>query len=202
MKRTLFLTGITLIILCSCKQVAKMKYGIHEPREETPSRILAFMKKMDQLSGTSYIFKDSSSYFHYLKNPTFRENLLGSFFFTEKGLLINCKDTAKCRWSVFNFVKDLRSDTTYKIDTAFRYQDLLQYITPLASSVDSSFSEKDFDYIVVITWAMFAGRLNERLFSADEATLENPKARIKVIFLNVDMQESWKIPDRQKIVIR
>lgn len=179
-----------------------MKYGIREPKEESPSSIKEFMNKMNQPTTNTYIFKDSSSYFHCLNNATFREDLVGSFFFTDKGLLINYKDTSKCRWSVFGFIKGLRSDTTYQIDTTFRYQDLLHHIRLLGVSTDSAYSGKDFDYFIVITWAIFLGKLNERLFTADEAASENQKARIKVIFLNMDIQESWNIQDNQKIVIR
>jgi len=137
-----------------------------------------------------------------MNNPLFRENLVGSFFFTSKGLLINYKDTSKCRWSTAYFIKNLRSNASYQIDTTFRYQDLLQHIIPLVQSDSATFDENSCDYFIVITWAMFVGKLNERLFAADEAAMENRQVRTKIIFLNVDMQKNWKLSDHQKIIIR
>ncbi|MEI6454864.1 MAG: hypothetical protein WCO93_01125 [bacterium] len=200
--RMMIAAVIFILLSAGCRQVVKMRYGVREPREETPASIIGFLKRMDQSAGSCFIFRDSASFCGYIKNPVFRENLLGSFFFNSRGLIIHYKDTNKCRWSATTFIKNLRNDTLYQVDTTFRFNELLSHLSPLITGDTMNIKETDYDFVIVITWAMFAGKLNERLFHADEALAENPRIRAGVLFLNMDMQKDWKLQQGQKLVVR
>jgi hypothetical protein len=202
MKRVMIISVILLGLSGGCKEVVKMRYGVKEPGEETPASIQAFMKKKGQPATSCLIFKDSTVYCRYLKDPVFRENMLGSFIFNPRGLVIHYKDTAKCRWSATSFIRGLRSDTLYQVDTAFRFGELFANLTPLIPGNTIRVDQQDYDFVVVITWAVFAGKLNERLFQADEAAAAASPVRTRVLFLNTDMQKSWKLRPGQKLVIR
>jgi hypothetical protein len=202
MPRMMIAAGILLLLSGSCRQIVKMRYGVREPREETPASITGFLKKMGQPAGSCFLFRDSASFCRYIKNPVFRENLLGSFFFNSKGLIIHHKDTTKCRWSATTFINNLSSDTLYQVDTTFRFKELFSHLSPLITGDTVKMSAEDYDFMIVITWAIFAGKLNERLFYADEAATGNPRIRARVLFLNVDMQRDWKLPQDKKLVIR
>jgi hypothetical protein len=57
------------------------------------------------------------------------------------------------------------------------------------------------DFTVIVTWAKFIGTYNSRLFALSEAVKHCP-AHIRMIWLNVDMLESWKLKTGQKVNIR
>lgn len=60
----------------------------------------------------------------------------------------------------------------------------------------------DFDYLVVLNWARFIGRLNKELTLAYSKKLLHSdfgSKRIKVIYLNLDPNESWKEMGKIKI---
>ncbi len=198
----MIIAGALLIVSGSCSQMVKMRYGVREPREESPATISAFMDKMRQPDSTCFTFRDSASYCRFLKDPVLRKDLLGSFIFNSRGLVINYKDTAKCRWSATTFIRNLRGDTTYQVDTSYRFGELYRQIKPLVASSSGEVDERGCDFVIVITWAVYAGKLNERLFDADEAASENPRIRARVLFLNTDMQKEWKLRPDQKLVIR
>ena len=52
---------------------------------------------------------------------------------------------------------------------------------------------------VIITWAKFIGKMNERLFVVSESVKDNKNAKIRLILLNSDMQKSWNLNESQKI---
>lgn len=202
MKSIRWVSLLLILFFGSCVTMIKWKYGIHNPREETPATILGFLKKMNRSDCDVFLFSDSASYCHYLGDPRFRKNLIGSLFFNEKGLMFNVKDSVRCQWSAGYFVRNLKTDTVYETDNTFRYQDLLKQLTPLSGDAIPADSTSRFDFVTVITWATFAGKLNERLFAVAEAARENKHARIRIVFLNFDMQKSWKLNSRQKLVIK
>ena len=58
------------------------------------------------------------------------------------------------------------------------------------------------DFTIIVTWAKFLGDYNSRLFVLSEAVEQNKTARIRLIWLNIDMQESWKLTPEQKLAIK
>ena len=201
MKKLSFCLIILSIFFSGCKQLIYWKYGIKNPKPETPESILGFIKKWKQDSQETYIFKDSSAFFRYMNDPVYKKNLLGSMFYNEKGLLINFKDSTKCQWSAGYFVSRLRADTLYQTDTTYKYQEILADLIPVRAPDSPVRHDSSYDYTVIITWAKYLGKYNERLFVASESVNENNKAKIRLILLNIDMQKSWNLRKDQRIRI-
>ncbi|NQV02272.1 MAG: hypothetical protein HQ542_06485 [Bacteroidia bacterium] len=177
-----------------------MRYGIHQPREETPEMILAFMDKMNYPNVNSFIFKDSSSFFRCMRDSVFLSNTLGTLFFYNNRLLVNYKDTSKGQWPGGCFVRNLRNDTVYQTDSAYSFQSLMAHFVPLneMTQIDTT----NTDYIVVVTWARFLGKYNERLFNIKEAIKENPAINVKAVFVCIDIQKEWNLTDKEKNALR
>lgn len=187
--------------MTSCVTIVKWKYGIRNPREETPESLIEFLKKMNKSPEDIYLFRDSSSYFHYLNIPVFRKNLIGSMFFNGQGLLTGVKDTNKCQWSVNAFIENLEHQKDFLADTSFRFQDLDKCLVPLVN--DGICREMmDPDFIVVINWGCFAGKLNQRFFDVSAMDGEKRDIRIRLVFLNIDMQKSWELTKDQKLKLK
>lgn len=196
--------GVALVCLIlatsSCKQILLMRYDIRQPREETPGTILAFMEKMDYLNENTFIFKDSSAFNTFMRDSVFRDNVLGMLFFSAQGLLANYKDTSRCQWSGSYFVRNLHSAMVYPADTGYTLQKLMNSVVPLnqATHIDTT----NADYIVVITWATFLGKYNERMFSIRDAIRENTEVSVKPVFLCIDIQKEWSLAEREKNALR
>jgi hypothetical protein len=202
MKWIFFTSLMVILSLAGCKQIVMWRYGMHEPREETPASVAAVLKSLGKPADNVYLFRDSAGYCRYMDDSVFHRNLLGALFFTDRGLMYNYKDPASCQWSAGRFIGSLRADTAYAVDTGYRYQDLLKVIVPLEPGVGEAPAAGAFDYTVVITWGCFLGRYNERLFMADSAAAVNTRARIRVICLCADMMKAWSLRDDQKLKFR
>lgn len=189
-----------ILVTSSCKEVLLLRYGMHQPREETPESIVKFMEKMDYPNENTFLFKDSSSFYACMRDSVFRSNVLGTLFFSPRGLLDTYKDTSRCQWSGGYFVRNLKPDTLYHADTGYTLKKLMTFTTPLNGStrIDTAGA----DYIVLVTWASFLGSYNHRLFSIRESIAENQDVTVRAVFLCVDLQKGWNPSKREKEVLR
>lgn len=202
MKTVIFFMALLLSVVTSCMTIVKWRYGITCPKEETPASLLKFLKKMNQSPENVYLFRDSSAYCQALNDKVFRKNMLGSMFFSQKGLLLDIKDTSKCQWSVTSFIRDLGMKSIFLIDTLYGFRKVASKLIPLAGNEYQDSLFKTVDYFVLITWGKFAGKLNQRLFDAATEIRENKQTGIQLIFVNIDMQKSWRLRKDQKLVIK
>lgn len=200
MKPVIYLLLLLLITASGCKQVLLLRYGIHQPREETPESILRFMEKRDYPNENTFLFRDSSSFFACMRDSVFRSNVLGTLFFSPQGLLDDYKDTARCQWSGGYFVQNLKPDTLYHADTSYTLQKLMTFTRPLneRTRIDTAGA----DFVVFVTWASFLGSYNDRLFAIRESIRENTEVRVKPVFLCIDLQKSWNPSAREKEILR
>jgi len=60
----------------------------------------------------------------------------------------------------------------------------------------------DPDFIVVINWGCFAGKLNQRFFDVSAMVSEKRNIRIRLVFLNIDMQKGWELTKDQKLMLK
>lgn len=188
------------LLLSGCKQIVMLKYGIHNPKEETPESLLSYMNKMEYPADNSYIFRDSVSFFANIQDSVFRKNMIGSLFFNDNGVMTIYKDTSKCQWSAGYFISQLDKDSVYHSDTSYTFQHLMTEIFPLSGADQTDTCH--YDFTVLITWAKFLGKFNDRLFSVEEAVKQRPDLKLRLIFLNVDMQKSWRLTDQQKMLFK
>ena len=202
MKHLIIIGLITLlcILFVSCNQILVMRYGIRQPREETPETILKFMGKMDYLNENIFIFKDSSAFYACMRDSIFLGNLLGTLFFSPQGVLAGYTDTLKCQWPGESFVQNLHSNTLPQANTGYTLQNLITSMVPLndATRIDTANAR----YIVVVTWATFLGNYNERLFSIRDVIRQNAELEVKPVFLCIDVQKEWNLTNREKNALR
>lgn len=197
------LLGLALILtLSSCKQIILWKYGITRPKEETPESLLVFLAKMNQPADEIYIFKDSVSYLRCMDDSIFHKNILNSMFFTKDGILDKFKDSSLCQWSGGYYIKSLRNDTIYHINKSYRYQDILSEFRPLKDQQRPLNADSVYDFIALVTWGKFAGKLNERQFITDDFAASNYHSRIRVIFLDCDVMKSWNLNKNKFLSIK
>jgi hypothetical protein len=201
MKPHYILLSLLLLGMTGCVTIVKWKYGITNPREQTPVKLASFLAKHHYPDSCQYVLADSSVYFRGFRNPVFRKNLFSHMIFDSAGRLVQ-RDTAACQWSGYEVIKALHPDSAYPVVPGLLLGDLLPDIRPLGGTRVPAAPANPAGFTIVITWAKFLGTFNDRLFELAEAAGMNQTARVRLIFLNVDMQECWKLTKDQKMEIR
>jgi hypothetical protein len=197
------LTALTFLLSPSsgCKNFMQFKYGITQPRVVTPSELADFLRKQHFPAENQFRFIDSSSYFQEMRNPKFNKYLLGHMIFDREGTMLQ-RDTAQCQWAGKDKISSLRPDSVYDKCTDLHLNRILPKIQPLSGNSNPSDSLSKPDFTVLVTWGMFLGRYNYRLFDLDSAVRQNKTARIRLIWLNIDMQKSWNLRKDQRMKIK
>lgn len=200
---SLILAAMVLLLTTSngCKTYMHFKYGLTQPREETPAKLVSFLEKHHFPTENLYMFSDSLSYCQAIRNPVFIKNMLGHMIFDREGTLLQ-RDTTQCQWSGYDKIKSLSSDSTYEKCNGLRLDQVLAYIQPFGKNTTPGKVLTNSDFTVIVTWAKFIGSYNSRLFVLSDAVKLNTTAQIRLIWLNVDMQESWKLKSEQKVAIK
>jgi hypothetical protein len=201
MKPKHILLFILLVATTSCVTIIKWKYGITKPREQTPQELLTFLKKHTYADSNQYIFTDSSAYLSALRNPLLSKNLFGNMIFDSSGSLIQ-RDTAKCQWSGYEVISALNPDSVYLMVPGLKLSEILGHIQPLVPDSGQEARLNSYDFTIVVTWAKFLGTYNDPLFELAGAANQNNTARIRMVWLNVDMQECWGLTKDQKMEIK
>ncbi len=190
-----------MVATFGCKSYVKYRYGFTEPCEETPESLASFLEKHKFPLGNMYIFADSSSYYAMLRNRVFRKNLLSHMYFDRKGLLL-VRDTGQCQWSGGEALTTLCPDSSFVVWPGLTLSDILPHILPMGASAGADSLKPGPDFTVVVTWAKFIGGYNYRLFNLSDAARANKKSRIRMIWLNLDLQKSWHVTPRQRVTLR
>ncbi|MEI7500324.1 MAG: hypothetical protein WCK84_07725 [Bacteroidota bacterium] len=201
--RILQIAVITLLLSVSsgCKTYMHFKYGLTQPKEETPEKVVSFLEKHNFPSENQYMFSDSSSYYQTIRNPMFSKHLLSHMIFDRKGAMLQ-RDTMQCQWSGYDKIKSLSPDSSYEKCSELHLDPILRHIKQFGKTSARNNLINDPDFTVIVTWAKFLGTYNYRLFKLSDAIKLNTKARIRIIWLNIDMQESWKLTPEQKMAIK
>lgn len=199
MKKLLIITFVFMMALTGCRQIIYWKYGMHEPKQETPESIRAFLKEMNQPLTNQYIFPDSTSYLRFVWDTLISHKMFRTLIFNDAGYLSRLVDGSSCQWSGGKYILGLKRDTLYYADTAQRYQTLIKKLVPLDGATAEANDSLPYDFTLIVTWGKFIGRYNERLFVNDIAIAQNTHARIRILYINIDMQESWKLNELQAL---
>jgi hypothetical protein len=199
MKPKYILLFVLLVNLTGCVAIVKWKYGITNPKAQDPRMLLSFLVKNKYPVSNQYFFIDSSCYFQEFRDTCFRENLFSHMIFDAAGSLIQ-RDSTECQWSGYEVIKTLDPANAYQKAGSLRIEGILDHITPLNPGPGPCIQHPDFT--IVVTWARFIGKLNKKLFDLSDAAGGNKTARIRLIWLNVDMQKNWKLTKAQKLEIR
>ena len=196
MKKLTLFTALLCIWFSSCVPIIKIQYGICQPKQETCESIFNFLVNNHYPLSGQYIFKDSTSCFEMYRK---HKKVLLTTIIVNKNYQVITIDTTHCQWSGGYFVRRLKKDTTYAIDSSLDVRWLLSNIISTPDSTGIS-SKDDFDFLVINTWGKFIGKMNERLFATISSVKERKDIRIKVINLNCDVQKSWNVSKDNMIV--
>jgi len=194
-----------LVLLISaapgCKSVIWYKYRMRQPAAETPEKLVSFLQANGFPTDHTYMLKDSATFVQYMNNAEFRRNMLSHLLFDRRGIYIP-RDTLNCQWWGGDFIRSLNPDSAYVTSPDLRLDQILKDIRPFGLTRPPDTLSGKPDFTLVVTWAKFIGKYNYRLFNLSDAARENQKARIRLIWLNCDMQEAWHLAEKNKMRVK
>jgi hypothetical protein len=195
-----FFIGVFCIGILSsgCKQILMWKYGITNPKIETPESILKFANKYNQDLKQIYIFKDTASYFRSMRDTSFKKNILSVLFFNQDGYFIDYRKNGQCQWSGGAFLQNYSRDSIYPIDSNFQLRSLITNIIPIMPDKELQ-DPKVYDLTIIEIWANFIGKYNERLFCVSDVAKNRQDLKLRTILLNMDMLKEWNLNKDQML---
>jgi hypothetical protein len=108
----------------------------------------------------------------------------------------------QCQWSGYDLVRSLHADSIYQTCNDLQPGEILRQIKPFGPDSLTAGNQGNTDFTIIVTWARFIGTYNARLFALSEAINQNKSARIRIIWLNIDLQKSWNLRKDQIMEIR
>ncbi|MGA9211990.1 hypothetical protein [Kaistella sp.] len=186
MKNILLIT--TLVFFSSCQPIVKTLAGVKNPKLENKERVKDYLVKANLDPQNNFIIKDKSSYQTVL--DLFYKSFPEAILFDKDGNeLIYKETTTSCNAGLFKVIPELGKNSELKKGTHQLSQVLSDYTKPLDNN---QIITDDSDYYLLINWAIFAGSLNKNhVLAWENIAKENKNSKIKVIKLNMDLQESW-----------
>ena len=186
---------LILFSLLGCKSTLKKTYGITEPKLEDRTSIYKYLNKKKIDTSNVYIFKNLSAYAKASKLKLM--SIPDAVFFNKEGYFVDYKKKASdCNAKVDAFLLDLTTFSKLPSVQTKKMDDLLHFIEN--SKSDKPINAADIN--VFITWAVFAGKLNDEKAFEWVYLLEKAKKegfKINYYLINCDIQKSWKLSDEE-----
>ena len=194
----IFLT-ILLIILSSCTQIILKMQGGHLPRIENAETIASTLEKYNLSDSNNFIICDSSSYFKILKEIASLPEIM---FFNDLGKRMEIRKQGTCTAGVgvlIDSIQDYTVPDTSILSLFHQIDNLLYHLRTLEGETINKSTLKGADYIVVIFWAKFIGKLNKTKVKQWELAVQAKKElKIEVLKVNCDVQEMWGLNEKRE----
>ena len=186
MKRIFFLPA-ALLLFISCKPLLLKMYHIKQPAVENRSSIL----KSAQRYGldTAGIYTVSAKDFP----ATFSGRPLPDILvFDSSGNYIDYRDTGNyCNGVLLDFIPSLHPEGAYSKTGKTTLQEELEKLRDLNGQEISAPLAKA-DFYLLVYWSVWLGKMNRNQVKVwEELARQNKKSNIKVLKVNLDLQESW-----------
>jgi len=166
--------------------IMKKWYGIKKPDIENKISILKYSKKKG-IDTTDIVAINVDAY-------TSKLNGIPDIdIFDKNGKYIEYRQTdSSCNAGLFSFIPELKPDGIYKLSEKTDLGTELKKIRTLTGESYIIKDKSNYDFFLIIYWAVFTGRLNKNhVLVWEQEASNNKNAKIKVIKVNVDIQECW-----------
>jgi hypothetical protein len=195
-KNTLFLI-LPILLLQSCSTIMMKMYGMKNPEVENEQSIKKRALKYG-LDTTNIVT---------VYSPDIAAKLSGrgipnASIYDRNGKYIEYRQTdTSCNAGLFQFIPELDPANSYHMPDSANLNVELAKFRNMKGGVLSEVEKADF--YVLINWAVWTGKLNKDHVKIWEDLAKNNKhAKVKVIKVNLDMQEYWGVANSEKVVVR
>ena len=189
MLKSLFVkTAVLSIVLLfgSCQAILRKVYDLKNPAIENERTILNFAKKYN-LDTTNIVTMNASDYPEFANGKSIPD----ADIFDMAGNYIEYRQSdTSCNAGLFQFIPDLNRNGKYNQSG----KTSLNSIFPKLRNLKGEKLEKitPADFYILIYWTVYTGKLNkDHVKIWEELATKNTNAKIKVLKVNLDIQENW-----------
>jgi hypothetical protein len=170
-------------------------YGIKNPKVENAAGIKKKALKYG-LDTTNIVTVSSKDFPGVFKGKSIPD---GAIYDTE-GKYIEYRQTdTSCNAGLFQFIPDLNLSKAYNKPDSLSLSKQLEKCRDLKGNELKKIEKADF--YLVIYWTVWTGKLNKDHVKAwEDLAKKNANCSVKVIKVNLDIQEYWDEKEREKIV--
>ena len=181
----------TFAAMCalSCTTVLKTAYGIKKPKLETETSAQRYLSRRHIDTTDMLTFKDFEAFASAQQRGML--SIPDAMFFNAHGNLVRYKKEGEgCNAKVDDFLTDLKQFSSLPDDTTITLNDL-------SSLVNRDLASQRPEVTVVVTWTIYAGRLNKTKAFEWVKLVDKAKANgidVRAYLLNCDFQKAWNLP--------
>ena len=169
--------------------------NVSDPGFVTEAQTITFLDRRGfETYGTYYVCRDSSSLIKVIQTI---KAIPETNFFNSQGEHLIYGDSI-CPGLAMNFAKTLKPENRSTIDSSYTLEDIMNLVKPVGGVIYNE--DPRFDFSVIFYWATFVGRINNNVFEIAEELKKNPQLKIRLLFVNVDFQDSWGMKNIPQII--
>lgn len=191
MKKIIILS-LTAVTLSSCQPIMKAIYGIKKPDIENQESITKKALKFG-LDTTNIISVTSKDFPYVLKSTS----IPNAAIYDSKGKYIEYRQTdTSCNAGLFDFIPKLNVSGTYnKPDSTSLAEEWTKFRNLKGNEMNLP---NNADFYLLIYWNVWTGKLNkDHVKIWEDLARENKNCKIKVIKVNLDIQEYWEPKEKE-----
>lgn len=184
---------LSILFLSSCQPIMMKMYGIKDPEVENQKTITKRALKYDL--DTSNIVTVNCQDFLYVLNG---QSIPDCAIYDRNGKYVEYRQTdTSCNAGLFEFIPSLNKNDKYNQPDSADLQTELNKFRDLKGGRLSEPEQADF--YLLIYWTVWTGKLNKDHVKIWEDLAKNNKnCKIKVIKVNLDLQEYWDASERDR----
>jgi len=183
---------LSILTLASCQPIMKAIYGIKKPDIENQESITKKALKFGL--DTTYIVSVTSKDFPYVLKST---SIPNAAIYDSNGKYIEYRQTdTSCNAGLFDFIPKLNLSGTYnKPDSSSLAEEWTKFRDLKGNTMSLP---KNTDFYLLIYWNVWTGKLNkDHVKIWEDLARENKNCKIKVIKVNLDIQEYWEPKEKE-----
>jgi hypothetical protein len=181
-----------ILVLASCQPIMKAIYGIKKPDIENQESITKKALKFG-LDTTNIVSVTSKDFPYVLKSTS----IPNAAIYDSNGKYIEYRQTdTSCNAGLFDFIPKLNLSGTYnKPDSSSLAEEWTKFRDLKGNTMSLP---KNIDFYLLIYWNVWTGKLNkDHVKIWEDLARENKNCKIKVIKVNLDIQEYWEPKEKE-----
>ena len=181
-----------ILVLASCQPIMKAIYGIKKPDIENQESITKKALKFG-LDTTNIVSVTSKDFPYVLKSTS----IPNAAIYDSNGKYIEYRQTdTSCNAGLFDFIPKLNVSGTYnKPDSSSLVEEWTKFRDLKGNAMNLP---NNADFYLLIYWNVWTGKLNkDHVKIWEDLARENKNCKIKVIKVNLDIQEYWEPNEKE-----
>lgn len=181
-----------ILVLASCQPIMKAIYGIKKPEIENRESITKKALKFG-LDTTNIVSVTSKDFPYVLKSTS----IPNAAIYDSNGKYIEYRQTdTSCNAGLFDFIPKLNVSGTYnKPDSSGLAEEWTKFRDLKGNEMNLP---NNADFYLLIYWNVWTGKLNkDHVKIWEDLARDNKNCKIKVIKVNLDIQEYWEPKEKE-----